>query len=103
MLSGGAIICSLFVAYSWGQQIPLTGIDYPESVIGTTDFTKLFGGSDSKSVQTWATTSWNGLTTFAHAQPLRCFGEDAGVPYDVAVLGKHHFVCSVPSMDDWRM
>ncbi|PCH36264.1 Arginase/deacetylase [Wolfiporia cocos MD-104 SS10] len=35
----------------------------------------------------WTSQEWNGLTTFAGAKPLRCFGADAEVPYDVAVLG----------------
>ncbi|KAF8510599.1 hypothetical protein JB92DRAFT_3089113 [Gautieria morchelliformis] len=31
--------------------------------------------------------SWNGLTTFATAAPLRCLGVDAAQKYDVAILG----------------
>lgn len=31
--------------------------------------------------------SWNGLTTFARAEPLRCLGADQEAKYDVAVLG----------------
>ncbi|TFY61649.1 hypothetical protein EVJ58_g4383 [Rhodofomes roseus] len=37
--------------------------------------------------EAWTRESWNGLTTFAAATPLRCFGLDAESPYDVAVLG----------------
>lgn len=37
--------------------------------------------------EVWSQQAWNGLTTFAGAQPLRCFGADAGVQYDVAVIG----------------
>lgn len=31
--------------------------------------------------------SWDGLTTFARSQPLRCLGVDQGANYDVAILG----------------
>lgn len=51
-----------------------------------TNFTKLFS-SELVFRETWAKDTWNGLTTFARAQPLRCFGSDADSPYDVAVLG----------------
>jgi len=88
MLSRCVVICSLLaVAFAAAGQIPFTGVDYPESVIGTVNFTKLFGSGEKQTVQTWSPAAWNGLTTFAKTQPLRCFGEDASVPYDVAVLG----------------
>ncbi|KAI0948616.1 hypothetical protein AcV7_010456 [Taiwanofungus camphoratus] len=50
------------------------------------NFTKLFS-SELVFRETWAKESWNGLTTFAAATPLRCFGSDGDIPYDVAVLG----------------
>lgn len=86
------ITISLLPITSVAQQIPLKDIEYPESVIGTVNFTQLFGPSsaEKKTPQTWSRDSWNGLTTFARTEPLRCFGEDAGVPYDVAVLGEQH-------------
>lgn len=90
MLPHRAIVSTFFVTLVLAQQVPVSGVEYPESVIGTQNFTKLFGTSDKKSVQTWSSQSWNGLTTFAKTQPLRCFGEDAGVAYDVAVLGESH-------------
>jgi len=37
--------------------------------------------------EAWSRESWDGLTTFAAATPLRCFGADSETPYDVAVLG----------------
>ncbi|KAH9938305.1 Arginase/deacetylase [Fomitopsis serialis] len=37
--------------------------------------------------EAWSRESWDGLTTFAAASPLRCFGADSETPYDVAVLG----------------
>ena len=39
----------------------------------------------------WSRESY-GLTTFAAAPPLRCFGVDAETPYDVAVLGVCHHI-----------
>ena len=50
-----------------------------------TELFAAYGGDLSN--EAWRRTAWNGLTTFAHAPPLRCFGEEAGVPYDVAVIG----------------
>ncbi|TCD70577.1 hypothetical protein EIP91_002607 [Steccherinum ochraceum] len=89
MLSRGALICSIFLSLALAQQYPLIGVEYPESVIGNVNFTKLFSTGDKKSsgIHTWAKGAYDGLTTYARTQPLRCFGEDAGVPYDVAVLG----------------
>ncbi|KZT64482.1 Arginase/deacetylase [Daedalea quercina L-15889] len=39
------------------------------------------------SPQAWMQQGWNGLTTFAGAAPMRCFGADGSVLFDVAVLG----------------
>ena len=39
------------------------------------------------SPQAWMQQGWNGLTTFAGAAPMRCFGADGSILYDVAVLG----------------
>ena len=71
----------------------LANVQYPASVALSPDaaslnFTELFAayGGDLSN-EAWRRTAWNGLTTFAHAPPLRCFGEEAGVPYDVAVIG----------------
>ncbi|KAI0078956.1 Arginase/deacetylase [Panus rudis PR-1116 ss-1] len=50
------------------------------------NFTKLFT-NELIFHDTWSKDSWNGLTTFAKATPLRCFGRDAATLYDVAVLG----------------
>lgn len=58
------------------------GVAYPSPV----NFTQLF----SKEILTpeiWSAQDWNGITTFAKAQPLRCFGSDASTKYDVAVIG----------------
>ncbi|OBZ75176.1 putative agmatinase 1 [Grifola frondosa] len=65
-------------------------IQYPSVAlqrhIDVVNFTQLFS-SELLFAQSWAKTSWNGLTTFAGATPLRCFGADEAVKYDVAVLG----------------
>lgn len=89
MLSRGILIYSIFLPLALAQQYPLLGVEYPESVISSVNFTKLFNTGDRKSsgIHTWAKAAYNGLTTYARTQPLRCFGEDAGVPYDVAILG----------------
>lgn len=44
----------------------------------------------------WSRESY-GLTTFAAAPPLRCFGVDSETPYDVAVLGMRHY-CATPQL-----
>jgi agmatinase len=35
----------------------------------------------------WSKDKWNGLVTFGHAPPARCWGADRDVPLDVAVVG----------------
>ncbi|KAI0693912.1 hypothetical protein BC835DRAFT_1507455 [Cytidiella melzeri] len=57
-------------------------VAYPSPV----DFTQLFS-KELLSSEVWAKEDWNGITTFARASPLRCFGSDADTEYDVAVLG----------------
>ena len=59
----------------------------PEPIDYNVNFTELFS-SQILSSEAWARESWNGMTTFAHSTPLRCFGTDSGIAYDVAVLGK---------------
>lgn len=71
----------------------LGGIQYPISVVNSENynslnFTEIFAAyGDDMSNEMWARTAWNGLTTFARAAPLRCFGVDAGAGYDVAIVG----------------
>ena len=71
----------------------LGNIQYPVGIVnaetlGSFNFSEIFAayGSDMSN-GAWARDSWNGLTTFARAPPLRCFGADSETPYDVAVLG----------------
>ena len=73
------------------QQTPLaSSIAYPEPLDANVNFTEVFSPySDALSPGKWSRESWNGMTTFAHATPLRCFGSDDGVNYDVAVIGEH--------------
>lgn len=52
-----------------------------------TDLTQLFSDPVLPAFkEPWSRESY-GLTTFAAAPPLRCFGVDSETPYDVAVLG----------------
>lgn len=81
-------------SHALAQQHPLAGIHAPQpaALFNEVNFTALFAPAsavDRKSgpVSSWARNSWNGLTTYAGSKPLRCFGEDQEVPYDVAVLG----------------
>ena len=81
---------ALLVAHTYGA---FASVQYPASIAtspgaAALNFTELFAayGGDLSN-EAWTRSSWHGLTTFAHAPPLRCFGEDAGVPFDVAVLG----------------
>ncbi|KAH9915809.1 agmatinase [Epithele typhae] len=66
-------------------------VQYPVGLAHRTDvnFTELFAAyGDGLGPQTaWTRAAWNGLTTFARAPPQRCFGVDAGQPFDVAVIG----------------
>lgn len=54
-----------------------------------TDYEQLFANTaESKpGVLPWSRERWNGLTSFAGAPPLRCWGDDEDVAYDVAVVG----------------
>ena len=82
---------TLLVACTYGA---FASVQYPTSIAQSPDaaqlnFTELFGayGGDLSN-DAWRPSAWNGLTTFARAPPLRCFGPDAvGTAYDVAVLG----------------
>ncbi|KAI0086647.1 agmatinase [Irpex rosettiformis] len=58
------------------------GVAYPSPV----NFTQLFSG-ELLGPHAWSAQDMNGITTFARAPPLRCFGSEAATKYDVAVLG----------------
>ncbi|EIN09871.1 Arginase/deacetylase [Punctularia strigosozonata HHB-11173 SS5] len=53
-----------------------------------TNFANVFSNGDPRQSmsQAWSQDSW-GLLTFARSTPSRCWGADANVPYDVAVIG----------------
>ncbi|CCL99229.1 uncharacterized protein FIBRA_01244 [Fibroporia radiculosa] len=77
-----------------GEQVSLTGGTTAEStrkfcgkLAGNGSDTRINRASGLEEPFFWAEQGWNGLTTFAGALPLRCFGADAGVLFDVAVLG----------------
>ncbi|KAH9890635.1 Arginase/deacetylase [Cubamyces lactineus] len=70
----------------------LGSIQYPVATVnagnyGTLNFTEIFASAPDMSNAAWERGSFHGLTTFARAAPLRCFGADADMPYDVAVVG----------------
>ena len=67
---------------AFAQQAQYT-VQYPAAV----NFTKLFTG-EVLSPEVWSAEDWSGVTTFARATPLRCFGVDSAVKYDVAILGE---------------
>jgi agmatinase len=77
----------------YAQQEPLAGSHRSQAISqNNLNFTSLFApaafiNSKSGPAAAWSKSSWNGLTTFAGATPLRCFGGDEAIPYDVAVLG----------------
>lgn len=90
MMLSQPILAKLFlsvIAFSateaLAQQIPLSPVvQTPDSI----NLTRLFS-NELIFTDTWTKESWNGLTTFARATPLRCFGSDAAIPFDVAVVG----------------
>ena len=67
--------------------------EYPVRVVspetyGTLNFTEIFAGfGPDKSNAQWTRAAFTGITSFAAAPPVRCFGADAETDYDVAVLG----------------
>ncbi|GJE87914.1 agmatinase [Phanerochaete sordida] len=80
-----ALLPAFLLARAAQQPLASTPAPAPEA-----NLTALFApAADAKSgpVHAWSRETWNGLTSYAHAQPLRCFGADAGTAYDVAVLG----------------
>ncbi|KAI0831720.1 Arginase/deacetylase [Trametes gibbosa] len=73
-------------------QAALASIQYPVGVVNSgnidaLNFTEIFASVPDMSNTAWQRGSFYGLTTFAHAAPLRCFGADAEAGYDVAVVG----------------
>jgi hypothetical protein len=55
-----------------------------------TDYVHLFNTEEQLpfAPNQWTRASWNGLVSFGHAPPLRCWGEEQDIPYDIAVIGK---------------
>ena len=76
------LVCS-FAIRSTAEiaQYPV-GAVYPSPINFTQLFSKEFLGPEI-----WSAQGMNGITTFAKAPPLRCFGSEASTKYDVAVLG----------------
>ncbi|EPQ54015.1 Arginase/deacetylase [Gloeophyllum trabeum ATCC 11539] len=91
MYPSSVLLVAALVSRAAAQQTPLSypsveSPSYQPVEDGETDFTRLFS-SDLLFRDPWSKDSWNGLVSYAQAQPIRCFGADADVPYDVAVLG----------------
>jgi agmatinase len=86
MIQWKQVFCALVISLAWPSaaevaQYPV-GIAYPTPINYTQVFSGEFMGTPS-----WSKSEWNGLTSFARATPLRCFGSDAATKYDVAVIG----------------
>ncbi len=62
-------------------------VEYPERVDPSVNFTKLFSQSVVFPHAQWTKETWNGITSYAHTTPLRCFGSDSAIEYDIAILG----------------
>ncbi|KAL6307975.1 Arginase/deacetylase [Sparassis latifolia] len=74
-----------YVTYARGQQQYLGDVTAPQGN-DAVNFTELFS-SETTFRETWKSDTWHGLVTFAGAIPQRCFGSDAELLFDVAVLG----------------
>jgi agmatinase len=95
-----AVSLCLFVQQVVGScddQVPLHIKNPPEQVV---DFTKVYSHGDPRQSmgQIGMGDSW-GLLSFARSKPLRCWGSDADVPYDVAVIGMQHISLMFPDAD----
>lgn len=90
-----SLLPAYFVSSALARQYPLAGTQASQQTFfNEVNFTELFAPSyDPKSgpVSPWNQKSFtfNGITTFAGAKPVSCFGGD-DTPYDVAVLGTSH-------------
>jgi hypothetical protein len=74
----------LFVVLASAKQVPLSNAGR----VASTDYTALFSaGRQLTAAPQWTRKSWNGLVTFGHAPPLRCWGVDGEEPFDIAVIG----------------
>ncbi|EKM55971.1 uncharacterized protein PHACADRAFT_256966 [Phanerochaete carnosa HHB-10118-sp] len=88
-----AVLPAFLLAHASAQQHPLASSRAAQQAFANeVNFTSVFAPAspvDSKSgpMHGWSKQSWNGLTSYAGAKPLRCFGDDIDVAYDVAVLG----------------
>lgn len=83
-----ALLGLLVSTQAYAQQNPLSVTTTAPAEV---NFTRLFS-NEIIFADTWQKDTWNGLTTFARAPPLRCFGAESNVPFDVAVLGMHQLV-----------
>jgi hypothetical protein len=70
------------------RQVPLSQAGL-EGLSQSVDFDKLFNDrvDDRPGKPSWSRDRWSGLVSFASSPPLRCWGDDADIAYDVAVIG----------------
>ena len=86
-VSGFLAVITAATAVSSAQETQ-RALHFPDPIgLSDVNFTKLFS-SELAYPETWSREAWNGVTTYARTTPLRCFGTDSEVEYDVAVLGE---------------
>lgn len=78
-IASGALATQQVVENSFFDQVNFTTLFAPSS----------FVDHKSGAATAWDTKTW-GLTSYARTEPLRCFGNDGGALYDVAVIGTFH-------------
>jgi agmatinase len=82
-----ATLTVLAVSSTRGEQTPLNS---GREGVASTDYADLFSADRQiANAPPWTRESWNGLVSFARAPPLRCWGAEADVPYDIAIIGEY--------------
>jgi hypothetical protein len=80
-----ATFAVLVVSSTRGEQTPLKS---GRESVASIDYADLFSADRQiANAPPWTRESWNGLVSFARAPPLRCWGAEADVLYDIAVIG----------------
>lgn len=96
-----ALLLSLISHSTVAQQNPLGATRFPAGLSDTAaqvEDPERPSRHSSPSGGLLGSSTWNGLTTFARAQPLRCLGADQEVKYDIAVLGMMNMILSLPCL-----
>jgi agmatinase len=93
MISLALVALAAAAATARADQVPLAPAAHtehaPHGTPAGTDYAQLFGTESQLTYgpSPWTRGAWNGLVTFGHARPVRCWGADEDVEYDVAVIG----------------